>query len=251
LVATVRPSAKCFEPINKDNHLPQKNNALSTKPIFLCWIMCLLCVACALPVQAQLPCETPPITFFTEGYIITKKNDTLQGLVKVEKTMGFVKKIVFKNTIYRKTKLNADDILGFSQMRPLAITLYPEIKNIDRRMVHYKSCPQPTNQQNRVFLELLINLPETELFAYPSGMSITRNTEGFTDASEYVQYWVQRKGKSSLRLNELTYPWAYEVLFDTCPSLISYAQMMQQPRDFNNFLLLLERHSQFCQSREE
>ncbi len=118
-------------------------------------------------------------------------------------------------------------------------------------MVHYQSCPSPTDQKRKVFLERLVNISDIELYAYPSGVSITQNTEGFTKATNYVQYWVCRKGKSSLRLNENTYSWAYEVLFEGCPMLVNYAQSFEQPRDFNNFLSLLERYHEFCQSLEE
>ena len=205
----------------------------------------------AFTAKAQLLCESPPITFFTEGYVVSLKNDTIYGLIKVEKAVGFVHRIVFKSQVYRKTKLNASDILGFSQNRHIAITQYPEIKSIDRAMVHYQSCPSPTDQKRKVFLERLVNISDIELYAYPSGVSITQNTEGFTKATNYVQYWVCRKGKSSLRLNESTYSWAYEVLFEGCPMLVNYAQSFEQPRDFNNFLSLLERYHEFCQSLEE
>lgn len=191
-----------------------------------------------------------PITQWTDGYVITMQNDTLQGRVRIGSMINdSPANVVLETADGQKRKLKGADLRVVAQRLPGFAYLTGSIPR-DREMIVFERVVSPRQGARSVLLERLTPFGgRVALYFDPFGWKKTSEyTFGnFTVGTNPrdLSYVVLKNGTASLLATRGEFGVIHETVFGDCPAFIR-AYPVASRRDWNQFGDMVKAYNQLC-----
>jgi hypothetical protein len=189
--------------------------------------------------------EVNPVSFPSNGFVVTKSGNKIQGKISAEKVMSYheeenvlLEEISFSTYSGTAVTYKAENIKSFSQKRPFALKNFEGFTSVDPNFAHFQSMPHPTEKGKSVFAEKLMD-GKVEVFASPK--KIEKNeTGGLVVEEDDKSYFVIKNGGEVIFLTEDNYEKNFDLMFADCDEMGDFLNRHPQMLDFKSFHVLVE-----------
>lgn len=189
--------------------------------------------------------EVNPVSFPTNGFVVTNSGNKIQGKISAEKVMSYqeeqnvlLEEISFSTYSGNKLVYKAENIKSFSQKRPFALKNFEGFTSVDPDFAHFESMPHPTKTGKTVFAEKLMD-GKIEVFASPKSIGKSE-TGGLIVEEDDKSYFIMKNGGEVVFLTEDNYAENFDLMFADCDEMAGFLNRHPQMLDFKSFHVLVE-----------